>query len=90
MNTAGNSWDEVDYFNDGREQKALLKNFKFKDFKQALGFVNMIGQLAEKAGHHPDINMGWGYATIWLTTHDAHGITEKDRSLAVQIDLLQI
>jgi len=90
VNTAGNSWDEVDYFNDGREQKALLKNFKFKDFKQALGFVNMIGQLAEKAGHHPDINMGWGYATIWLTTHDAHGITEKDRSLATQIDLLKI
>lgn len=88
MNTAGKKWQEVDYYNDGREQKALLKEFKFKNFQQALEFVNKIGELAENVGHHPNINLGWGYVSVWLTTHDAHGITEKDTELAEKIDKL--
>jgi 4a-hydroxytetrahydrobiopterin dehydratase len=84
----GTSWEEVDYFSDGRDQKALIKLFSFKNFKEALKFVNKVGDLSEKAGHHPDVNLGWGYVKVWLTTHDAHGITEKDYELAKQIDLL--
>jgi 4a-hydroxytetrahydrobiopterin dehydratase len=86
VNTDGNNWEEKDYYPDGREQKALFKQFKFKNFQQSLEFVNKVGELAEKESHHPDINFGWGYASIWLTTHDAHGITQKDKDLASKID----
>jgi 4a-hydroxytetrahydrobiopterin dehydratase len=79
-------WEEVDYWPDGKNQKALKKNFTFPDFRSALDFVNGVGELAEKVQHHPDINFGWGYVQIWLTSHDVHGITEKDKSLAVAID----
>ena len=88
MNMDGSGWEEVDYFGDGRDQKALIKLFRFKNFIEALKFVNKVGGLAEKSGHHPDINLGWGYVKVWLTTHDAHGITDKDYELAKQIDLI--
>lgn len=83
-----NSWEEVDYFPDKREQKALIKVFSFKDFKSALEFVNKVGAVAEKANHHPDINLGWGYVKVWLTTHSKHAITDKDHELATAIDNL--
>lgn len=88
MNTAGNNWEEVDYWPDGRKQKALRKSFKFSDFKTALEFANKVGKLAEEANHHPDINLGWGYVQIWLTTHSEHAITNKDYELAKKIDEL--
>ena len=77
---------EVDYYPDGRGQKALKKDFKFKDFKSALDFVNKVGELAEEANHHPDINLTWGLDVVWLTSHDEHTITDKDRKLAAKID----
>ncbi len=79
-------WELVDYFPDRRDQKALRKDFKFKDFKQALDFVNKVGSLAEEVQHHPDINLGWGYAQVWLTSHSEHTVTEKDHKLAAEID----
>ena len=85
---AGSTWEEADYFPDEREVKALRKDFRFPDFVSALAFVNKVGELAETAQHHPDINLGWGYVRIWLTSHDAHGITDKDHALAAQIDTL--
>ena len=88
MNTAGNNWEEFDYFPDGREQKALRKDFTFNDFQDALEFVNKVGELAEKAGHHPDINLSWGLVRVWLTTHSKHKITDKDHNLAKAIDQL--
>lgn len=72
-----------------REQdNKLVKEFSFPDFKSALAFVNKVGELAEKANHHPDIELGWGRARINLTTHDAGGITDRDRTLAKEIDAL--
>ena len=64
----------------------LVKEFSFPDFKSALAFVNKVGDLAEKANHHPDIELSWGRVKISLTTHDADGITERDRTLAKEID----
>lgn len=90
MNLAGNEWEEVDYFPDEREVKALRKDFSFPDFKSALAFVNKVGELAETANHHPDINLGWGYVRIWLTSHDAHGITEKDVAMTNDIDTISV
>lgn len=79
-------WRVVEYFPDEREQKALRKRFSFKDFEEAMAFVNKVGELAEKANHHPDINLGWGYVQVWLTTHSESKITDKDHDLAVAID----
>ena len=64
----------------------LQKRFSFRNFAEALAFVNRVGELAEAADHHPDITFGWGYAEIALTTHDRGGVTDVDVALAKQID----
>jgi 4a-hydroxytetrahydrobiopterin dehydratase len=64
----------------------LLKRFQFANFAESLAFVNKVGEIAEAHDHHPDINFGWGYAEIFITTHDAGGITVKDFALAKEID----
>lgn len=73
-------WQENDNY--------LIKEFKFADFKAALLFVNKIGELAETANHHPDIELGWGKVKVKLTTHSEGAVTEKDHNLAQQIDNL--
>ena len=64
----------------------LEKNFKFEDFKKSQDFVNKIGEISEEEGHHPDINFGWGYAKINITTHAIEGLSENDFILAAKID----
>lgn len=81
-------WEIVDYYPDGRKQKALRRNFRFEDFKSALEFVNKVAAIAEDQGHHPDLNFGWGYVTVWTTSHDAHVITDRDHKLIDAIDKL--
>lgn len=66
----------------------LLKRFKFANFAEALAFVNQVGEIAETHDHHPDIIFGWGYAEIYITTHDAGGITIKDIAVAKEIDAM--
>lgn len=70
------------------QDKIISKEFKFEDFKLALEFVNKVGVLAEKANHHPDIELGWGRVKISLTTHSEGKVTDKDRKLAEEIDKL--
>tara|TARA_X000001036_G_scaffold32504_1_gene26600 strand:- start:451 stop:795 length:345 start_codon:yes stop_codon:yes gene_type:complete len=64
----------------------LVKNFKFKNFVESQNFVNLVGQISEEEGHHPDIKFGWGYATISITTHAIEGLSENDFILAAKID----
>jgi len=64
----------------------LLKDFKFKNFKEALAFVNKVGAIAESEGHHPDIELGWGRASIKLYTHFINGLSINDFILASKID----
>ena len=64
------------------EEGMLVKTFKFKDFLSALHFVNRVGELAEAAGHHPDIDIRYNRVLLSLMTHDAGGLTEKDFNLA--------
>jgi len=67
--------------------KSLERIFKFKDFKEALGFVNRVGELAEEENHHPDILLfSWNKVRITLTTHKEHRITDKDFNLAEEIN----
>lgn len=66
----------------------LQKEFRFADFKTALEFVNRVGQAAEAANHHPDIQLSWGLVKICLSTHDAGTITDKDKQIAKEIDTI--
>jgi len=68
------------------EQGELVRTVTFKDFLQAMKFVNQVADLAEKAGHHPDIDIRYNKVRLALVTHDAGGITQSDISLAQDID----
>ena len=70
-------------------QTLLKREWKFKNFRQALAFTNSIGAAAEECKHHPDIELGWGYVRLKITTHDSgNKLTEKDFLLAQKIDQL--
>ena len=66
----------------------ITKEFHFKDFKEAMGFVNKIAEEAERENHHPDIFIRYNKVSIALTTHDAGGLTYKDFKLARVIEQL--
>lgn len=68
---------------------AIRKVFKKKDFVQAMGFVQSVAMVAEKMDHHPEINVRWNTITLVLSTHSQGGITQKDISLAQQINSLK-
>lgn len=67
-------------------RKALQKDFKFADFKEAFHFLEKVANLSQKSGHHPDFIYSNGKLTIRLITHDVDGITEKDIKLAKDVD----
>ena len=73
-------WEEID--------KRLYKVIIFKDFQEAFAFMVKVAILAEKNNHHPKWTNQWNKVEIWLCTHDAGSITEKDRKLAREIDTL--
>ena len=64
----------------------LLRTYMFPDFRQALDFVNQVGEIAEQQGHHPDIYLAWGRAEVKTWTHKIDGLTESDFILAAKID----
>ncbi|PWJ21909.1 4a-hydroxytetrahydrobiopterin dehydratase [Jannaschia seohaensis] len=66
----------------------LERDFAFKDFIEAWGFMSRVALLAEKADHHPEWSNVYNKVSIRLTTHDAGGLTDKDRALAAAIDAL--
>lgn len=68
------------------ESKALVREFGFRDFSAAFGFICRVALAAEKAGHHPDWSNSYNRVTIALSTHDAGGLTGKDVALAKAID----
>ena len=70
------------------DEHRLRRNFRFPDFKQALDFVNRVGAVAERQGHHPDIVLAWGKAEITMWTHAIHGLSESDFIMAAKIDQL--
>ncbi len=70
------------------ESGELTHTFTFKDFVGSLAFVNKVGELAEKAGHHPDIDVRYNRVRLALITHDAGGLTAKDFDLAAAANKL--
>jgi len=71
-----------------RDGKTIKYTHKFKNFVQAVSFVNCLISPSEKAGHHPDIAIAYNRVTISLTTHDAGGLTPQDFELAETISKL--
>jgi len=78
--------DGWDIFEDKDKVFFLEKKFVFKNFLESQDFVNKVGKVSELEGHHPDINFGWGYAKINITTHAIKGLSENDFILAAKID----
>ncbi|MFP5490075.1 MAG: 4a-hydroxytetrahydrobiopterin dehydratase [Bacteriovoracia bacterium] len=73
------------------EATSLKRDYKFKNFREALAFTNAIGAVAENHKHHPDIELGWGYVRLKITTHDkGNQLSEKDYKLAKAIDQLSL
>ena len=68
------------------EAHHIERSFRFRNFREALTFVQEIGELAEAEGHHPNISFGWGHATVSLHTKKINGLHENDFIMAAKID----
>ncbi|MGZ2411781.1 4a-hydroxytetrahydrobiopterin dehydratase [Sphingomonas sp. F9_3S_D5_B_2] len=68
--------------------KALTRTFKFKDFSEAFAFLTRVALHAEEVDHHPEFTSVWNRIDFRLTSHDAGGVTERDRKLAGAINAL--
>ncbi|MDA0781941.1 MAG: 4a-hydroxytetrahydrobiopterin dehydratase [Rickettsiales bacterium] len=77
---------EIEGWQTNAEFNSILKDIKFRNFEQALEFVNKVGKIAEEQNHHPDIKMGWGYCSITLQTHSIGGLHENDFIVAAKIN----
>ena len=77
----GNGWKVIN-------EHHLEKEFKFKDFREALAFTNRVGEAAEAQNHHPDIYLAWGKVRVTLWTHKIDGLTESDFVMAAKIQKL--
>jgi len=73
-----------------RAGDAIVKTFECESFPAAIGFVVRIGFLAEKADHHPDLDIRWRKVTVALSTHSAGGLTTRDFDLAGEIEALGV
>jgi 4a-hydroxytetrahydrobiopterin dehydratase len=71
------------------DNKKLVRQFAFVNFKHTMSFVNKVADLAEGEGHHPDMHVSYGKVTIELWTHSINGLSENDFILAYRIDQIQ-
>ena len=71
-------WNEV--------RGALQRGYRFRDFGEAVAFVNRLADAAEQADHHPDISISWNAVTVRWWTHTKHAITERDLEMACLTD----
>jgi len=67
---------------------SIKREFKFKDFKQAIAFINKVAELAESEGHHPDIHNFWNKVILELSTHAIDGLSINDFIFARKIEAL--
>jgi 4a-hydroxytetrahydrobiopterin dehydratase len=84
---------ELNAFLDERQgwssvSNAIHRDFTFPGFRPAIAFVNRVAELAEAAGHHPDLEIHYNRVSVSMSTHDAGGVTEKDVALAAEIELV--
>lgn len=70
------------------EGKMIRKQFKFKNFVEAMKFVNKVAEIAESEGHHPDMKISWNKVTLELWTHSIGGLSENDFIVAAKVDAI--
>lgn len=70
------------------EGDMIVKSFNFTNFKEALDFINKVGEIAEAQNHHPGIILDYNLVRLSLTTHSEKGLTKKDFELAREIDVI--
>jgi 4a-hydroxytetrahydrobiopterin dehydratase len=73
---------------EGAGGSRIEKEYRFPDFRQALDFVNRLGEVAEEEGHHPDVYLTWGKVRVALSTHSIGGLSDNDFILAAKADRL--
>ncbi|MEO7000223.1 MAG: 4a-hydroxytetrahydrobiopterin dehydratase [Ktedonobacterales bacterium] len=73
---------------EGDGDDTLAKTYRFQTFPEGITFVDRVAQVAEQAGHHPDIDIRYTTITVRLSTHDEGGVTQKDVDMASRIDAL--
>jgi 4a-hydroxytetrahydrobiopterin dehydratase len=81
---------EVPKWELAKNAKKITRKWLFKDFVQALKFTNVVGKIAEKNGHHPDISISYNKVMLDLYTHSIGGLTENDFIVAAKINTLKI
>ena len=69
-------------------EKELRREFRFKDFRQAMEFTNKVAAIANEQDHHPDISISYNKVTLVLTTHKIGGLSMNDFIVAARIDLM--
>ena len=70
------------------ETKGIRREFRFRNFAEAMGFARQVGEIAEAEGHHPDLSVGWGYCTVRFRTHSIRGLHENDFIMAAKVNRL--
>jgi 4a-hydroxytetrahydrobiopterin dehydratase len=70
------------------ETKGILREFRFRNFAEAMQFARRVGEIAEAEGHHPDLSVGWGYCTVRFRTHSIRGLHENDFIMAAKVNRL--
>ena len=70
------------------DAKGIRREFRFRNFAEAMGFAQRVGELAEVEGHHPDLSIGWGYCTVRFRTHAIRGLHENDFIMAAKVSRL--
>ena len=78
----GGGWEVVDGHH-------LRKEYRFRNFVEALAFTNRIGAMAEEQQHHPDVHLAWGRVAVEIWTHKIDGLTESDFVFAAKCDALE-
>ncbi len=81
---------EIEAWDLDKNGKSISKEFVFKNFDKAMDFVNVVADLAEIEGHHPDINISYNKVNLKLTTHSVKGLSENDFILASKIDGIRL
>jgi 4a-hydroxytetrahydrobiopterin dehydratase len=70
------------------DAKGIRREFRFRNFAEAMRFAGQVGELAEAEGHHPDLSVGWGYCTVRFRTHSIKGLHENDFIMAAKVGRL--
>ncbi len=67
---------------------AIIKDFKFEDFRHTLAFINAVGFMANHEDHHPDLTAGYGHCELLWSTHDVGGLSLNDFICAARVEAL--